>query len=252
MLAFYSIGFIIAALVFFNTCIAIITDQTVQVAHVREGYVLEQKRIAEEKLFAEIRDIFEEVDEDGSGEISWDEFQNDMNRPDMLRRLDQLNIPRDDLPDLFKLLDRDGSGSITLEELMHGLSSCRGVAMSCDLVKIQLKMNYELRRASECAAKVERTIKLLHNISGRVDEWWMGFESRNLSTENMLAERRLWFVRHDIKDDLISMLTDLPNDWRLWAEKNLDNTPAPPRQSQPTPPSGLPPSMESSRPVSRQ
>jgi hypothetical protein len=247
MLAFYIGGFVVVNMVFFNTCFAIVTDQTVHVAHVREGYVLERKRKAEAKLFAEMRDIFQEADEDGSGEISYDEFEAQMLQPDMERRLDQLHIPRSETEDLFKLLDRDGSGSITLDELMDGLSKCRGDAQSADLVRIQIILNHELKRATECIAKVERTMNILHNISGRVDEWWIGFESRNISTENMLAERRLWFVRHNIKGDLITLLNDIPNDWLEWMDQNPIGKPAPPSQSSPSPPRGAPPKLENTK-----
>lgn len=69
-------------------------------------------------LLPRLREMFEFLDEDGSGEVSWEEIEN---APDELK--DELRhlAKSDDLAEIFQLLDDDDSGSVQIDEFLDGI-----------------------------------------------------------------------------------------------------------------------------------
>ncbi len=65
----------------------------------------------------ELEEMIEEVDEDRSGTIDFDEFIEMM-----AKKLNQINIEKE-LLDAFKVYDRDGNGLVSLSELRYYLTT---------------------------------------------------------------------------------------------------------------------------------
>mmetsp|Transcript_7776 Transcript_7776/g.17388 ORF Transcript_7776/g.17388 Transcript_7776/m.17388 type:complete len:144 (-) Transcript_7776:391-822(-) len=86
-----------------------------------------------EKLVAEMRDIFLEMDEDGSGTMTLEELQAGLNDPRVLSYFSALGLELDDTARLFSLIDDDGSGDVSIDEFLDGCLRLKGQAKSIDM-----------------------------------------------------------------------------------------------------------------------
>jgi hypothetical protein len=239
------LGLAVINLVFFNTCAAIIVDKTVMVALKREGMIAEGKKAVEAKIVEDMKDTFEAADADDSGELTFDEFSKALSKPSMIKKLQLLDIPADDAEELFQLLDTDGGGTLTIEELVAGILKIRGPAPSRDLVATYSLVRRELKRVNESLAKVDRIMAMIHSISIRLDNWWSTFEAIGLNHDEKLAERRLWFVRSQLKESLKHAGEDIASHARDWERTHL--YPPAPVPVMPAPPTEAPPAMDRGR-----
>lgn len=90
---------------------------------------------AEEKektILATLRGIFSDVDKDGSGNLSADEFDELLTHKDMGICLQSLDIPPSEAHHLFALFDVDGSGNIEVEEFLAGCNHMQGSLKAID------------------------------------------------------------------------------------------------------------------------
>merc|ERR1712113_1301411 len=90
---------------------------------------LERKEIAVKHL----RGVFREIDQDLSGEISSEEFQDFLTDPQLRMYLESLDVTAEDSAMLFRLLDLDDSGFINFDEFCGGLLRLQGDAKSFDI-----------------------------------------------------------------------------------------------------------------------
>eukprot|EP00930_Biecheleria_cincta_P030819 TRINITY_DN21362_c0_g1_i1.p1 TRINITY_DN21362_c0_g1~~TRINITY_DN21362_c0_g1_i1.p1 ORF type:complete len:196 (+),score=53.37 TRINITY_DN21362_c0_g1_i1:120-707(+) len=98
----------------------------------KEALVLEQMR--EKKTYIEaFQDIFQEMDEDRSGKVSFNEMQTFMENEQFQAYLSHVNISSQSAWTIFRLLDDDSSGAVTIEEFVTGLLRLRGPAKTIDL-----------------------------------------------------------------------------------------------------------------------
>merc|ERR1711971_157349 len=83
-----------------------------------------------------VQELFDKVDSDGSGEVTWDEFRQYLKEPEMIMYFEAFDLDIDEAEDLFQLLDLDESGSIGFEEFANGCFRLRGPAKSMDLAAL--------------------------------------------------------------------------------------------------------------------
>lgn len=67
-----------------------------------------------------LTDLFLTMDEDGSGEISFEEFQHSVLRPDIRKVLAEIGVQPHQAAQLFRSIDT-GDGQVDVAELMQGL-----------------------------------------------------------------------------------------------------------------------------------
>lgn len=94
------------------------------------------KREQERFLLHTVEQLFKDTDDDGSGEISWEEFQCKLEHPDMHVYFQSIDLDIDEAEDLFRLIDIDGSGSIDPEEFVNGCLRLQGPAKAIDLATL--------------------------------------------------------------------------------------------------------------------
>jgi len=82
----------------------------------------DEGRVAERKAGVQtvLRDIFEKLDEDGSGALDYDEFQAIVTSSEVLWLLsNSTDVKVQDLQDIWTWLDDDGSGEVSVEEFLQ-------------------------------------------------------------------------------------------------------------------------------------
>merc|ERR1712014_263364 len=86
-----------------------------------------------------LRTVFQELDTNGDGHMSHEEFMQLMQDKLLKTWLVTLDINVTELDHLFTLIDQDDSGSISIDEFVNELPRLKGPASGAD-VKIILKM----------------------------------------------------------------------------------------------------------------
>merc|ERR1712110_1147461 len=80
-----------------------------------------RKHLHEELL--QVKSLFVNSDEDGSGTLTKSEFDHAVNVNESVREVfHKFGIQTDDVAELFAVLDWDRSGSVTVTELIEGIS----------------------------------------------------------------------------------------------------------------------------------
>eukprot|EP00927_Polykrikos_kofoidii_P032160 TRINITY_DN27479_c0_g1_i1.p1 TRINITY_DN27479_c0_g1~~TRINITY_DN27479_c0_g1_i1.p1 ORF type:complete len:729 (-),score=105.16 TRINITY_DN27479_c0_g1_i1:149-2335(-) len=80
-----------------------------------------------------MKSFFDEADEDGSGSISWDEFADQLEHPQMQWFLKEVDMHPDQARALFHLLDVEDNGDVEISEIVSGCMRLHGYAKSIDL-----------------------------------------------------------------------------------------------------------------------
>merc|ERR1719277_1933840 len=92
------------------------------------------------KDLQELKKLFTLMDADGSGTLSWSEFKDSFDDPEMARKWMLLDFQPEECKELFGLLD-DGDGEIETDEFFDGLSRMKGVAQSKDIFRMQKSLD---------------------------------------------------------------------------------------------------------------
>merc|ERR1712113_16552 len=88
------------------------------------------------KYVEQFKDLFFSMDEYRSGKLSFAEFEDHLDDPQMQAYFAHLNLDVVQGWDLFRLLDCDHSGLVSVDEFVNGCLRLRGPAKSFDLFNI--------------------------------------------------------------------------------------------------------------------
>jgi len=132
------------------------------------GEAVEQQEICE-KVMNSLEEIFQESDEDGSGEIDKMELQGMLRNPRVRDRLKMLDIPLKDFDNLFTLLDDQGTGSVPIGKYFRGASRLRGQASACDLYHMSVDLSRHVTTCDNLVEKVDCNNDVLAKLLDDVD-----------------------------------------------------------------------------------
>lgn len=108
--------------------------------------VIQEEMALKKRYLKDMKTIFEEIDFDSTGKISWGEFQHTLNDPRVIAYFSAMRLDVTDLHHLFRLLDADNSGEIGYTEFVEGCWTLQGAATSLDTKILRLEFD-SLRRA---------------------------------------------------------------------------------------------------------
>merc|ERR1712241_554403 len=80
--------------------------------------------------------ILQEADRDGSGTVSWDEFQKYLSDPRIIDFFRAIELDATEARGLYKLLDVDESDEVPIDEFATSCFRLKGNAKSLDLVSL--------------------------------------------------------------------------------------------------------------------
>ncbi|CAE7455530.1 UPL3 [Symbiodinium pilosum] len=103
----------------------------------------EEKRVFVKQV---LEDIFLALDEDGNGELSYEEFQALLRSKEVLLLLsDNTDIKIQDLEDMWQWIDTDKSGSVTIAEFFEGFEMLNEPFRQKTLLKVQERVSGEIQ-----------------------------------------------------------------------------------------------------------
>ncbi|CAE7213959.1 para [Symbiodinium natans] len=154
----------VAGIVLFNLMTAIVVKNAFDAAEADEEAKAQQQVQNQATMAADLRTMFQALDEDGSGTLTREEFTDVLDDVMFIRHMKKLDIDLEELPDIFDILD-DGDGNITTEEFCMGLTRLQGVAMSRDMLRCtsrNMQLNNLFAQVSECmGVKVDKTLGMM-------------------------------------------------------------------------------------------
>jgi len=114
----------------------------------RDTLISSEMRLKEQYL-ANMQEVFEEMDADGTGTISRDEFHEHLNNAQVVAYFNALKLDVSDLETLFTLLDHDHSGTIELNEFVTGCQRLKGESRSLDIALLRFQMDWMVEKLSK-------------------------------------------------------------------------------------------------------
>jgi len=84
----------------------------------------------EKKDLKHLKNLFQELDGDGSGLVSVEEFEASFDIPSCKAKLGSFGFSEQQLKKLFRILDADGEGELSIKEFVNGIQEVRGDARS--------------------------------------------------------------------------------------------------------------------------
>jgi len=119
-------------------------------------------------MVAKLREVFSSTDIDGSGLITYDEFNAALGDPGMEHIFAALDLDLSEARSLFRLLDTDRSGSVEVEDFVAGMLRLRGMASAMDMAIMIYESSRFQKRVKAHMHKVEHRLRWIqHNMSGQ-------------------------------------------------------------------------------------
>lgn len=131
----------IGKLVLLNLVTAIIVDNALKATHQDEETRVRLKEKQKREDMLELKTLFDLIDTDGNGSLSWDEFEDCFEDEQIVSKWQLLDVGPDECQDLFKLLDK-GDGNVDMATFIDGLSRMKGNASSKDIVKMSFAIEH--------------------------------------------------------------------------------------------------------------
>jgi len=120
---------------------AVFIAETGRVAASDEKVALLKKQRLQESYSRRLRELFKDLDVDGDGKISFDEFSHFNDDADMRHYMSTFEVESHDTLKLFEILD-DGDGHVDIDEFLRGMVAVKGHARSIDIVCILKHMEH--------------------------------------------------------------------------------------------------------------
>mmetsp|Transcript_12900 Transcript_12900/g.29276 ORF Transcript_12900/g.29276 Transcript_12900/m.29276 type:complete len:664 (-) Transcript_12900:32-2023(-) len=143
-----------------------------------------QREISKRKAILQtIRTIFEEADEDGSGTITWEEFEYFMGDENILMYLSSLEIDITQAREIFDLIDCDGKSEVGIDEFVLAFLEMKGAAKGADVAILRNnfhKMSVKIATLMHDTQRHLEELKMLMEAS-RKDFWLVGGGLESLS-----------------------------------------------------------------------
>merc|ERR1719235_1871480 len=136
---------------------AVFIQQTMKVASSDREIMITNKTRAAAKYAENLRSIFADMDQDGSGQLSVEEFKDALQNPKMKSFLAALELEVNESRNLFQMLD-DGDGEVSYDEFIYGAKRMKGIAQSIDLITLMhetQRMHKEVHHISAWIQKLQ-------------------------------------------------------------------------------------------------
>uniref|UniRef100_A0A7S0AXZ7 EF-hand domain-containing protein n=1 Tax=Pyrodinium bahamense TaxID=73915 RepID=A0A7S0AXZ7_9DINO len=134
VLFFFYIFFTMLAVL--NIITGVFVDNAVETAKTQRDFLVQKEMELKERYLAEMKELFIEMDEDGSGTVSLAEVQEYFADPRVQSYFAALGLDPADTERLFNLLDCNEDGECDVEEFLDGCLRLKGVARSIDVQQL--------------------------------------------------------------------------------------------------------------------
>lgn len=150
-----------------NVLTAVFVEQSAAVLAMDKDLVIQEQMDRNSSLLNQMEALFREVDKDGSGDITWQEFQDVLHDHRVQSYFAVLKIDLDQAEGLFQLLDLDGSGSVSIQEFILSCMRIKGAARSIDVATVIHENKKSVRHIQNWCKEIKNEVSLL---AGKLDK----------------------------------------------------------------------------------
>jgi len=155
MCLFFVVFIMIGVFVFWNLITAIVVENAMNIANEDTQQKAKDVEASKKQELKVLSDLFLQIDADGSGELSTQEFFGALQLPQVQQLLDLLELKPEEMSEVWYALD-DGDGVLTVKEFTTGLRRMKGLAKAKDISDILKRLRHASLRHTEIRAQVDR------------------------------------------------------------------------------------------------
>lgn len=147
----FFLGFIaVSVFVLVNLITAVIVENAFESSKADEQDMAVVLQREKEKEVEELKDLFLECDQDGSGELTQSEFFEAVAKPKIKQKLTVLEIQTSEINELWDILD-DGDGRLSAEEFTVGIRKLKGESKAKDVMGVL----HEVKKMEDGCSRLE-------------------------------------------------------------------------------------------------
>jgi len=162
---------IFVAIVFLNIISGIVIQLAFAASEKDAEATKVRQQLVVQKTTQELLMIFEDMDKDGSGELTKAEFANLLSDAKFINKMKILDIETHDLPDIFRICD-DGDGAVSSSEFCGGLVRMLKIPTALDMLAVtrtgralERTLNYIVDELAQGILR-GRIVKISDNVRG--------------------------------------------------------------------------------------
>lgn len=141
-----------------NVVTSVFVESAILSAQRYRDLIVQQKEHEREIAMEHMKEVFSQIDYDGSGEICIEEMEYFLTEPALRSYVEALGISAENTRLLFRLMDVDGSGKIDMGEFCEGCLRLQGDAKSVDVHTMIYQVRQFLTKWSEFTGYVEERL----------------------------------------------------------------------------------------------
>jgi Ca2+-binding EF-hand superfamily protein len=170
-----------------NVVTGLFVDQAISIASLNRRARVREKRTEEERLTKELAEIFNEVDIDGDGTLTRDEFEYLAKDERVVMTLTSLDLDFSELQPLFSVLDPGHTGEVSINDFVWGCMKLKGPAKSIDMCTLIYEFRQNLKPFRTNLERIEVSVNWISEaIASMVDMKLKKVESMALSSEQIV------------------------------------------------------------------
>merc|ERR1712054_125152 len=160
----------------------VFVERVQKLKHMDRDLAVHEELSAAASFISELRALFEMRGLTELKEISWEDFEENLQRDDVQMYLQTHNIDVAEARELFLLLDADQSGTLSMDEFVYGCQRLKGSVKNFDVVRICDQVTAIASKVREHKDKTEANHRAMRNyldrISAEVHEMHIDIRSR--------------------------------------------------------------------------
>jgi len=164
---FFIIFITIAQFVLMNLITAVIVENAFSDSKTEDQELALRLARQKEKELDELRVIFKDLDEDGSGMLSREELFRAAKKRRVRQKLRAIDILPKDVDELWEILD-DGDGELSSEEFINGLQRLRGEAKAKDILRLYRELRVMEASIGEIGFSIDISQDKMHHVKGQL------------------------------------------------------------------------------------
>lgn len=150
--------------VIMNSLTSIFVDSIMALADSETQDIIRDQMERKQEYMNKIVSLFKSMDADGSGEVSYEEFQANLRDPNLAAFAASLGLEANDLEQFFNILSAGGKRSVDLETFVVGCIKLRGPAKSMDVTELLIQVHESSKNQEAFTQKCDAEFRQLQRL----------------------------------------------------------------------------------------
>jgi len=141
-----------------NIVTGVFVESALQANLKDKDIIVSEELQAKKRYLQSMQELFEDMDEDGKGTISLEEFQSKLKDEKVIAYFHVLKLDVSDATTLFQMIDYDRSNEVSINEFLEGCYKLQGESTAMDMKIMQFEIQ-NLQHSSDGVSDILKEIK---------------------------------------------------------------------------------------------